>query len=144
MNIIGIAVFGALGGVVRLMLGHSPSAALGINVLGAIMFGLVVRSTISRQRSHWLADAISIGFVGSLTTFASFIVDALQMMHSRPVLALLYIVGMMVGGIGGCVFGNWCATPLRISRSTLSTHQSNGGDKSSGERSSDLDKTGST
>jgi CrcB protein len=85
-TVISIAVFGAAGclarywissTVNRLMgLGAFPYGTLAVNLIGAFFIGLVMELSLrSTMLSHGMKVALTIGFMGGLTTFSTFSVE---------------------------------------------------------------------
>jgi fluoride exporter len=85
-TVISIAVFGAAGclarywissAVNRLMgLGAFPYGTLAVNLIGAFFIGLVMELSLrSTMLSHGMKVALTIGFMGGLTTFSTFSVE---------------------------------------------------------------------
>lgn len=121
VSVIGIALFGALGGIVRFAFADSLVATAVINVVGALAFGFWLRATsesTAHRQHRWLSDGIGLGLIGSATTFSSFIIDGLSLIETRPILAMIYIACTVGGGLGACVLGSWCANATVVHRAT--------------------------
>lgn len=87
----------------KLVGGEFPLGTMVVNIIGCFMFG-ALWEFISR---HMFADPIRViilvGFVGSFTTFSSFIFDCIALGHARMSLAALnFFVQSLVGFF--CVF----------------------------------------
>lgn len=117
-----------LSGVIQAWLGKSwPYDILLINITGALLLAFVTT----------LADAtflvgptrrlfINVGFLGAYTTFSSLALgDVLLFADGQWLLAVLYLVVSMIGGvfavIGGDWLGQWCLRRLRPSKSVQAT-----------------------
>ena len=75
-----------------------------VNVLGSLILGLLLGLPY-RPRLQLLAG---IGFCGSLTTFSSWMVNSVDLIHSGDPLAALGLIGMTLGlGLGGAALGLW-------------------------------------
>ena len=75
-----------------------------VNVLGSLILGLLLGLPY-RPRLQLLAG---IGFCGSLTTFSSWMVNSVDLIHSGEALAALGLIGMTLGlGLGGAALGLW-------------------------------------
>jgi len=75
-----------------------------VNVLGSLILGLLLGLPY-RPRIQLL---VGIGFCGSLTTFSSWMVNSVDLIHSGQHLAALGLIGMTIGlGLGGAALGFW-------------------------------------
>ena len=73
-----------------------------VNVFGSLILGLLLGLPY-RPRLQLLAG---IGFCGSLTTFSSWMVNSVDLIHSGEPLAALGLIGMTLGlGLGGAALG---------------------------------------
>ena len=104
MTTLYVAVGGLLGvlarfGVGRLTLHHDALlwSTVAINVVGSFLLGLLVAS-------HWfdrdIREGLGVGFLGGLTTFSTFSVQAvLEVDAGEPARALAYVLCSVVGGL---------------------------------------------
>ena len=100
---------GGLGASLRFGLSHLfprgaegfPWATLGANLIGCFLIGalfpLMVRESF---RAFWM-----VGLLGGFTTFSAFSLETLNLMESRAVLALIYVLasvglGLLASWIG--------------------------------------------
>jgi CrcB protein len=85
-TVISIAVFGAAGCLARYWLSSAvnrlmgfaafPYGTLAVNLIGAFFIGLVMELSLrSTMLSHGMKVALTIGFMGGLTTFSTFSVE---------------------------------------------------------------------
>ena len=75
-----------------------------VNLLGSLILGLLLGLPY-RPRIQLL---VGIGFCGSLTTFSSWMVNSVDLIHSGQHLAALGLIGMTMGlGLGGAALGFW-------------------------------------
>ena len=75
-----------------------------VNVLGSLILGLLLGLPY-RPRIQLL---VGIGFCGSLTTFSSWMINSVDLIHSGQHLAALGLIGMTMGlGLGGAALGFW-------------------------------------
>ena len=75
-----------------------------VNVLGSLILGLLLGLPY-RPRIQLL---VGIGFCGSLTTFSSWMVNCVDLIHSGQYIATLGLIGMTMGlGLGGAALGLW-------------------------------------
>src|SRR6202158_4740577 len=88
MTILAVAVGGALGAVTRYLLAVRlygslgigfPWGTFGVNILGSFMLGAVLALVEERGAfSPEVRAAITVGFIGGLTTFSTFIYEDWQ------------------------------------------------------------------
>ena len=120
MNLMMIALGGALGAVSRFLLGNAVSKAVGsalpygtfvINVIGCFAMGLLM--TLIVDREMWPAAwrlFLCVGFLGGFTTFSSFGYEALMMLTEGRLLAVLaYVGGSVALGLVAAGLGVLCA-----------------------------------
>ena len=120
MNLLLIAVGGALGAVSRFLLGNAVSKAMGsalpfgtfvINVAGCFAMGLLMTLIVDRELlpAAWRLF-LCVGFLGGCTTFSSFGYEALLLLAEGRLLAVLAYVGCSVGlGLVAAAAGVLCA-----------------------------------
>ena len=111
---IAIAIGGALGAVTRYWLSTSlehlnssdfPLGTFGVNVLGSFLMGALF--IVFMDRADLLAayrPLLAIGFLGAMTTFSTFSLDALllfQQGHYNT--ALFYVLSSVIV----CIFAAW-------------------------------------
>lgn len=88
--------------------GDFPVGTLGVNVLGSFLMGAIAAFL---THSTWqlpgnLTLLITVGFLGSFTTFSSYILDSAKLLDAgRSQWALLYWLGSPVGGFLGLRVG---------------------------------------
>ncbi len=117
-----IACGGALGAVCRFLLSGAvyslagrqfPWGTLTVNVLGSFVMGLAVVWFLGRSDASLARDAITIGFLGSLTTFSTFSIETLQLLQDGSfVHAMMNIALSVVVCISACLVGILCARAL--------------------------------
>lgn len=101
-NILSVAVGGALGSVLRYLVGLIPLGAsdgfpyktLAINLVGSFLIGLIAAAASRRPGlDAQLVLLWKVGFCGGFTTFSSFALESVGLIKSGHGLsALLYIV----------------------------------------------------
>lgn len=104
-----VALGGSLGTAVRLGIGMLipdaagiPLATLAVNVLGALLIGvLAVRLPASSAVRVFLGT----GILGGFTTYSAFAVGSIQLWVQAPVLAAAYVVLTLVLGIAAATVG---------------------------------------
>ena len=123
MNLLIIALGGALGAVSRFLLGNGVSRALGsalpygtfvINIVGCFAMGLLMTIIVDREMlpAAWRLF-LCVGFLGGFTTFSSFGYEALMLLTEGRLLAVLaYVGGSVALGLVAAAAGVLCATAL--------------------------------
>ena len=116
ITIIAIALGGALGAVLRYLLGNQISILFGtnfpfsiliINVIGSFFMGMALESfnlfSISNEPAQ---KFLTIGVLGAFTTFSTFSLDALDLiMKNRVSDAFLYVSASVLLAIGFLFLG---------------------------------------
>ena len=120
LNLLIIALGGALGAVSRFLLGNGLSRALGsalpygtfvINIVGCFAMGLLMTIIVDREMipAAWRLF-LCVGFLGGFTTFSSFGYEALMLLTEGRLLAVLaYVGGSVVLGLVAAAAGVLCA-----------------------------------
>ena len=120
LNLLIIALGGALGAVSRFLLGNGVSRALGsalpygtfvINIVGCFAMGLLMTIIVDREMlpAAWRLF-LCVGFLGGFTTFSSFGYEALILLtEGRLLAALAYVGGSVVLGLVAAAAGVLCA-----------------------------------
>ncbi|MDY0383729.1 MAG: fluoride efflux transporter CrcB [Geobacter sp.] len=114
-TVLSIALFGAAGclarywlssWVNRLLSQHPfPFGTLAVNLLGAFLIGLVIEFSLrSTMLSHNLRVALTIGFLGGLTTFSTFSVETFTLLERGQ---LLIAFGNMLLSVTLCLLATW-------------------------------------
>ncbi|MDR1045435.1 MAG: CrcB family protein [Candidatus Adiutrix sp.] len=82
----------------RLANGQFPWGTLTVNMLGCFIFGFLWELIGSRSLSDPTRVILLVGFIGSFTTFSSFIFDNYALIGQRPDLALINIIFQNIAG----------------------------------------------
>ncbi len=84
-----------------------PYGTLTVNVIGAFLIGLVWNYFAAKINiSDNLKVFITIGFLGSFTTFSSFNVDIFELMQNDNILiSIIYIIGTFALTVGAFFLG---------------------------------------
>jgi len=111
-----IGLFGAIGAMSRFFctkwIGNSdvfPIGTLTINMIGSLLLGLLLGWTLtsSNMPEHWRIP-LATGFLGSLTTFSTFAVEAVKLMengHYKS--AIIYVSTHLIIGLLMAFIGLW-------------------------------------
>ena len=114
--VVAIAVAGAAGALARYGIAnvalrrHShgfPWGTFVVNVTGAFALGLIITLAATRWGvSDWLRSGISIGFLGSYTTFSTFSIDTYRLTTEREIgLAAVNVFGSCAAGLAALYVG---------------------------------------
>lgn len=105
----------ALGQVVRREPGGWPWSTLLVNLVGALVLSVMLELLGRLRRGHLpLRLALGTGLMGGFTTYSAFAVETVDLLRTgQPVLALLYAVLTLLGGLLMALFGLWLASPGR-------------------------------
>ncbi len=116
LEILAIAVGGALGAVARFSLGQAIGTWLGtefpwgillINVSGSLAIGVIFVLLVEQgQLSTVYRSAIMVGFLGAFTTFSTFSLQTLALIETGRFLeALTYVLASVVISLGAVALG---------------------------------------
>ena len=104
MTILAVAAGGALGAVARYLLAvrlytqfgiDFPWGTLGVNVLGSLMLGVVL--ALVEERGAFTPETrtfITVGFLGGMTTFSTFIYESWQFARDGDPLRMIAYVSI--------------------------------------------------
>ncbi len=112
MTVVWIGVAGAAGALTRYGVGRAvgtrsfPWATLGINLVGSLALGILLKSAMERGWSDTTVQALGIGYLGAFTTFSTFSADTHTMLRDgRTGAALTYVLASVVGGVIAAAIG---------------------------------------
>ena len=89
---------------------HGSDRHLLVNVLGAALLGLLAGLPAAPRRQL----LIGIGFCGSLTTFSSWMLEAMQLISAGKIVEALGLIGLTLGlGLGAAALGFWLGQRVR-------------------------------
>jgi fluoride exporter len=114
--VVAVAIGAAIGGVMRYVVGQLflqrfgpgfPYGTLFINVSGSFCIGIVAQLALTR--AFGMAPLVRLffatGVLGGYTTFSAFELDALTLLESGALPALIYTFASVVLGFGGAALG---------------------------------------
>ena len=111
-TLISVALGGAIGSVLRYLVGLTvafPLGTLTVNVIGSFAIGLIWVHLADRGLQHWL-PFVMIGLLGGFTTFSAFTLDALRLVEEGRVTAAgAYVLASLVASVLACAVGLWIA-----------------------------------
>ena len=116
INLLAIAIGGAMGAVFRYVLGNQISVIFGtnfpfsiliINVAGSFFMGMAIESfNLFSISNEPLQKFLTVGILGAFTTFSTFSLDALDLiMKNRVSDAFLYVSASVLLAIGFLFLG---------------------------------------
>ena len=89
---------------------HGSDRHLLVNVLGAALLGLLAGLPAAPRRQL----LIGIGFCGSLTTFSSWMLEAMQLISAGKIVEASGLIGLTLGlGLGAAALGFWLGQRVR-------------------------------
>lgn len=120
MEYLAVALGGALGAVarfalsthmVRLLGAGFPYGTLAVNVIGSFIMGVCAVLIVEHLKSigYW-REFVMVGFLGAFTTFSTFSLDGLNLLHNgQTSTAIMYFVISVIGSVLAC-FAGWHLT----------------------------------
>lgn len=114
-----VGIGGFLGAIARFQISESlsqwteqrfgrpyPLGTLAVNVLGCLLIGLLMMVVIEKRMSEQAQKLLITGGLGSLTTFSTFGLDAINLFREgRAVLAIGYIAANLIVGLLAVLVG---------------------------------------
>lgn len=123
LNCIAVGAGGFLGAVSRYLMGMIPFLQKGslpyhtllINVLGAILIGMIVKTADSTELLSPAAVLfLKVGVCGGFTTFSTFSLESLDLLESgRPAAFAVYALASVALCVAGVLGGKWLAGTLQ-------------------------------
>ena len=123
LNCAAVGAGGFVGAVLRYLMGLIPFLQRGslpyhtllINVLGAILIGMIVKTADSTELLSPAAVLfLKVGVCGGFTTFSTFSLESLDLLQSgRPAAFAVYVIASVVLCVAGVLGGKWIAGILQ-------------------------------
>ncbi|HEX3887230.1 MAG TPA: fluoride efflux transporter CrcB [Phenylobacterium sp.] len=117
MNLLLVALGGAVGAVARYLTGVAAGRMLGLkfpygtmtaNILGGLLMGMLIGVLALRGGEHqdrWRL-LLAVGFLGGYTTFSSYALEVARMLETKAwSQAFVYGVGSVVAGVSAVFLG---------------------------------------
>lgn len=83
-----------------------PIATLCTNLFGCFLLSFLVHQNhIKKLLPPSIFTALTVGLIGSFTTFSTFSVETIALWNSTKILAVLYVMISVVGGLLFCLAG---------------------------------------
>jgi CrcB protein len=120
MSILLVALGGALGSVVRYLLGGwinrqthvFPAGTFTVNVLGSLLVGVLTGLMMHTQTHPNVRPALIVGFCGGFTTFSTFSMETVALAQGGEIgVAALYAFGSLFACVGGAAAGFMLGRP---------------------------------
>jgi CrcB protein len=123
MTILMVAVGGAVGAVSRYLLAVKlygelgvgfPWGTFGVNIAGSLMLGVILGLVEERNAfSPEVRTAITVGFIGGLTTFSTFVYESWTYLRDdNPLFMLVYVGISLVVGLAAFTAGHSAVVAL--------------------------------
>lgn len=112
-----IGLAGMFGAVLRTAIGFAigegnsfPIATFSVNLLATWLICFMATGMLNQiLKSQQVRDMMTVGFLGSFSTFSTFSIETVLLFESGQLLiAVLYIGASIIGGLGVGMFGFYC------------------------------------
>lgn len=115
MTVVSVALGGAIGAVLRYLVGLAvafPLGTLTVNIIGSFAIGLIWHTFTVRGMHGWLPFVMT-GVLGGFTTFSAFSMDTLRLVDTgRLAAAGGYVMASVLLSLAACAAGLWIAKGL--------------------------------
>ncbi|MEM7806796.1 MAG: CrcB family protein [Planctomycetota bacterium] len=117
MAFLWVAIGGAMGALARFGVselvakvigrGWVPAATLLVNVVGCLVIGYVARRHAEGDVAWLIANRplVVAGVCGGLTTFSTFGLEVVELLATKPILAIALVLAHVGGGLGAVWLG---------------------------------------
>ncbi len=115
MNVIAIALGGAIGAVARYGAGVGATRVFGlgfpygtllVNIVGCFAMGMLVSLFALREPvDPAMKLFLTTGILGGFTTFSAFSLETMMLYDRKPLLAFVYVAASVVLSLGACALG---------------------------------------
>jgi len=88
-----------------------PLATFSVNIIGTFLLCYFVGNLFNKFKvSKEIEDIITIGFIGSFTTFSAFSIEMILLVENEQILtAVLYVGATIIGGLFAGILGFYSA-----------------------------------
>ncbi|GLB46294.1 putative fluoride ion transporter CrcB 2 [Philodulcilactobacillus myokoensis] len=106
-------IAGGLREFLVLMTGSYQNIAITlINILGSFLLAFLIPLLPTLKASDELISGVSLGFIGSFTTFSTFVMQSILLFNNHKVLSILFFLGNLIGGFIADIIGRKLADNL--------------------------------
>ncbi|RDW21002.1 fluoride efflux transporter CrcB [Oceanobacillus chungangensis] len=94
-----------------------PYATLVVNLIGCFFLSFLMNhDVIKKKLPSEIFTALTVGIIGSFTTFSTFAVETIQLAATSLGLAITYIIISLFGGLSCCYLGLKAANRKQVFR----------------------------
>ncbi|GAA0439263.1 MAG: fluoride efflux transporter CrcB [Bacillota bacterium] len=111
-NSLAIGLGGVVGSLFRYLISliiiaeGFPFATLCVNLMGCFILSYILHNDkVKKILSPPMFASLSVGLIGSFTTFSTFSVETIELWNKSQLLAVLYCIISVLGGLFFCFLG---------------------------------------